>query len=146
MKKQTGFPENIAAPEGGGDMHASCVCAGFPSPADDYVEGALDLNRLLVHNAPATFFLRVKGGSMTGAGIYTDDILVVDRSVTPKHNSIIVAVVNGALTVKRLWKKGSRIMLLSENPAYQPVDVTYMEEFEVWGVATSVIHSLKVGK
>lgn len=146
MKQQTEFSENIAVQEGAGDMHASCVCAGFPSPADDYVEEALDLNRLLVHNAPATFFLRVKGDSMKGAGIHTDDILVVDRSVTPKHNSIIVAVLNGTLTVKRLWKKGNRIVLLAENPAHRPVDVTCMEEFEVWGVATSVIHSLRVNK
>lgn len=146
MKQQTEFSKNRTAAEGGGQMQTSCVCAGFPSPADDYVEEALDLNRLLVHNAPATFFLRVKGDSMTGTGIYTDDILVVDRSVTPKHNSIVVAVVSGGLTVKRLWKKGGRIVLLSENPAYQPVDVTDVEEFEVWGVATSVIHSLKVSK
>lgn len=127
-------------------MQDSCVCAGFPSPADDYIEGALDLNKLLVHNAPATFFLRVKGDSMTGAGIHSGDILVVDRSVAPKHNSIIVAVLNGSLMVRRLWKKENCTALMPENPACHPVDVTYMEEFEVWGVATSVIHSLKVGK
>ncbi|OBQ46504.1 LexA family protein [Halodesulfovibrio spirochaetisodalis] len=142
MRKKTEFPENSASSEGYGQMHTSCVCAGFPSPADDYLEGALDLNRLLVRNAPATFFLRVKGDSMTGAGIYTDDILVVDRSVAPSHDAIVVAVLNGALTVKRLWQKNGQIALMPDNPQYRPIEVTHNESFEVWGVATSVIHSL----
>ncbi|MCG8532662.1 MAG: S24 family peptidase [Desulfovibrionales bacterium] len=137
------FSENSATEEGLGQMHTAAVCAGFPSPADDYLEGALDLNRLLVKNAPATFFLRVKGDSMTGAGIHMDDILVVDRSVAPAHNSIVVAVFNGALTVKRLWKKNGQLFLMPDNPTYRPIDVTYMEDFQVWGVATSVIHSLR---
>ena len=136
------FPDNSATDEGYGQMHTSAVCAGFPSPADDYLDGALDLNKLLVRNAPATFFLRVKGDSMTGAGIHTNDILIVDRSVTPKHSNIIVAVLNGALTVKRLWKKNRQIFLMPDNPDYRPIDVTHMEDFQVWGVATSVIHSL----
>ncbi|MCT4535702.1 translesion error-prone DNA polymerase V autoproteolytic subunit [Halodesulfovibrio sp.] len=143
MRDTIDFPENSESKEEYGQMHTSCACAGFPSPADDYMEGALDLNRLLVHNAPATFFMRVKGDSMTGAGIHTDDILVVDRSVEPSHNAVVVAVLNGALTVKRLWKKDNRVALVPENPHYRAVEVTHNENFEVWGVATSVIHSLR---
>ncbi|MEZ0575404.1 LexA family protein [Halodesulfovibrio aestuarii] len=144
MRRKTVFPENTASTDGNGQMHTSCVHAGFPSPADDYLDGALDLNRLLVHNAPATFFLRVKGDSMTGAGIHTDDILVVDRSVSPSHNSVVVAMLNGTLTVKRLWKKDGRVGLIPDNPGYKAVEVTHNESFEVWGVATSVIHSLRI--
>ncbi|SIO13765.1 LexA family protein [Halodesulfovibrio marinisediminis] len=143
MRRRTDYPENSTRADGYGQMHTSCAHAGFPSPADDYLEGALDLNKLLVHNAPATFFLRVKGDSMTGAGIHTDDILVVDRSVSPTHNSIVVAVLNGALTVKRLWQKNGRVALMPDNPRYKPIEVTHNESFEVWGVATSVIHSLR---
>ncbi|WP_290923331.1 translesion error-prone DNA polymerase V autoproteolytic subunit [Halodesulfovibrio sp.] len=146
MRRKTDFPENSATPEGYGQMHTSCAHAGFPSPADDYLDGALDLNKLLVNNAPATFFLRVKGDSMTGAGIHSNDILVVDRSVSASHNSIVVAVLNGALTVKRLWQRNGRVALMPDNPQYKPVEVTHNEEFEVWGVATSVIHSLRKQK
>lgn len=146
MRRKTDFPENSASADGNGQTHTSCAHVGFPSPADDYLEGALDLNRLLVHNAPATFFLRVQGDSMTGAGIHTDDILVVDRSVSPSHNSVVVAMLNGALTVKRLWQKKGRVALMPDNPQYKPIEVTHNESFEVWGVATSVIHSLRTKK
>lgn len=146
MRRKTDFPENSVGADEYGQMHTSCAHAGFPSPADDYLDGALDLNKLLVNNAPATFFLRVKGDSMTGAGIHSNDILVVDRSVSASHNSIVVAVLNGALTVKRLWQRNGRVALMPENPQYRPVEVTHNEEFEVWGVATSVIHSLRKQK
>lgn len=146
MKRTTDFPENSVNSDGGNPRQTSCAHVGFPSPADDYLEGALDLNKLLVNNPPATFFLRIKGDSMTGAGIYTDDLLVVDRSVSPTHNSIVVAVLNGSLTVKRLWQKNGRVALMPDNPEYKPVEVTHNENFEVWGVATSVIHSLRKKK
>lgn len=146
MRRKVDFPENSVDADGYGQMHTSCAHAGFPSPADDYLDGALDLNKLLVNNAPATFFLRVKGDSMTGAGIHSNDILVVDRSVSASHNSIVVAVLDGALTVKRLWQRNGRVALMPDNPQYKPVEVTHNEGFEVWGVATSVIHSLRKQK
>jgi len=146
MRRKTDFPENSASADEYGQMHTSCAHAGFPSPADDYLDGALDLNKLLVNNAPATFFLRVKGDSMLGAGIHSDDILVVDRSVSASHNSIVVAILNGALTVKRLWQRNGRTALIPDNPQYKAVEVTHNEDFEVWGVATSVIHSLRKQK
>lgn len=118
------------------------VAAGFPSPADDYIECTLDLNEHLVHNAAATFFVRAQGESMLGAGIHDRDILVVDRSLTPAHNRIVIAAVHGELTVKRLWMRGGKILLRPENPAYEPLDVSELEGFEIWGVVTSVIHKV----
>ena len=123
-------------------LYASKVQAGFPSPADDYLEGKLDLNSHLVKHPAATFFVRVAGDSMTGAGIHEDDILVVDRSLTPAHDKIVIAVVDGDLTVKRLYKKGNTVRLLPENPDYPPIEVTENTDFTIWGVVTSVIHNL----
>ena len=118
------------------------VAAGFPSPADDYIERRLDLNEYLVRNPPATFFVRAQGDSMLGAGIHDGDILVVDRSIPPVHNRVVIAAVHGELTVKRLWMRDGMTVLRPENPAYPPLDMTGVEQFEVWGVVTSVIHSL----
>jgi DNA polymerase V len=118
------------------------VSAGFPSPADDYVEGKLDLNDYLVRNPSATFFVRVVGDSMNDAGIYTGDILVVDRSLNPKSGSIIIAIVDSELTVKRLHKTKNKIFLLPENKNYEPIEITGQMSFEVWGVVTTVIHSV----
>lgn len=121
----------------------SCsVSAGFPSPADDYIEGRLDLNELMVANPAATFFVRVAGDSMTGAGIHHNDILVVDRSLEPVSGKVVIAVVNGELTVKRLHKKGETICLKAENPEYPDIPVNEESACEIWGVAAFVIHSL----
>lgn len=118
------------------------LSAGFPSPASDYMEKALDLNEYLIKNPSATFFVEITGDSMTGAGIHSGDILIVDRSLEAKHNRIVVAVLNGDFTVKRLsWQKG-KIRLIPENPAYDPIDIKEGTEFEIWGVATNVIHKL----
>ncbi|HXK50214.1 MAG TPA: translesion error-prone DNA polymerase V autoproteolytic subunit [Clostridiales bacterium] len=118
------------------------LSAGFPSPASDYMEKALDLNEYLIKNPSATFFVEITGDSMTGAGIHSGDILIVDRSLEAKHNRIVVAVINGDFTVKRLsWQKG-KIRLIPENPAYDPIDIKEGTEFDIWGVATSVIHKL----
>ncbi|MBN2857978.1 MAG: translesion error-prone DNA polymerase V autoproteolytic subunit [Candidatus Delongbacteria bacterium] len=118
------------------------LSAGFPSPASDYMEKALDLNEYLIKNPSATFFVEITGDSMTGAGIHSGDILIVDRSLEAKHNRIVVAVINGDFTVKRLsWQKG-KIRLIPENPAYDPIEIKEGTEFEIWGVATSVIHRL----
>ncbi len=118
------------------------VSAGFPSPADDYLEGKLDLNEYLVRNPTATFFVRVTGDSMIEASINSGDILVVDRSITPKDGSIIIAVINGELTVKRLSKTKNKMYLLPENKNYKPIEITTEMYFEVWGVVTNVIHSV----
>ena len=118
------------------------VPAGFPSPADDFIESKLDLNELLIKHPAATFFVRVDGESMIGAGIHNNDILVVDRSLEAKHNKIVIAVVNGELTVKRLVKKGEETYLMAENIKYSPLKVTEEMSFQIWGVVTAVIHTL----
>jgi DNA polymerase V len=118
------------------------ISAGFPSPADDFLDRKLDLNELLIHHPSATFFVRVAGSSMTGVGIQAGDILVVDRSLEPADNKIIIAILNGELTVKRICRRHAKLFLLPENPAFQPIEVTPDIQFEVWGVVTSVIHSL----
>ncbi|NGX61343.1 MAG: LexA repressor [Chlamydiae bacterium] len=114
--------------------------AGFPSPADDFLEKQLDLHELLVKHPAATFFVRVEGDSMIGAGIHSGDILVVDRSLSPRIGKIIVALLNGEFTVKRLKKEGKRLFLSPENPRYPAIEVEEEAEFQVWGVVTYVIH------
>jgi DNA polymerase V len=121
-------------------LASSRVEAGFPSPADDYLEGALDLNEHLVKNPAATFFVRVSGESMTGAGIFPGDLLVVDRSLTPESGSVVIAVLDGELTVKRLWRESGRVELRADNPAYAPIPLSGMMELDVWGVVRHVIH------
>lgn len=121
----------------------SRVPAGFPSPADDYVEGSLDLNEHLIAHREATFFVRVKGHSMTGAGIADGDLLVVDRALEAAGGDIVVAVVDGELTVKRLWRRGGRVRLLAENPAFAPIELKDGQELAVWGVVTSVIRRVR---
>lgn len=118
------------------------VSAGFPSPADDYMEHKLDLNEFIIKTPSATFFVRVTGDSMIDVGIHSGDLLVVDRSLTPKDGSIIIAVINGELTVKKLQKQKNNIFLLPENPKYKPIQITSEMNFEVWGVVSYVIHSL----
>ena len=118
------------------------VSAGFPSPADDYIEMRLDLNDYLIKNPAATFFVRVTGDSMKNAGIFSGDILVVDRSLDPKDGSVVIAVIDGELTVKRLSRESNRIFLLPENNNYQPIEISEEMGFEVWGVVRTVIHSV----
>ena len=123
-------------------MFIVTIPAGFPSPAEDYVEGPLDLNRHLIPHPAATFFVKVKGDSMIGAGIHSGDLLIVDRAVTAIHNSVIIAVLDGDLTVKRLYRVGGILRLMPENPAYPPIEIHPGTDFEVWGVVTKVIHFL----
>ena len=123
-------------------IYSGKVMAGqsrFPSPAQDYELAELDLNQRLIANPPATFFMQVTGDSMTGVGIYPGSMLVVDKSKTPKSNSIVVALVDGELMVKRLYKRGSVIKLLSENDAYSPIVFSEGQELIIWGVVTYVI-------
>lgn len=116
------------------------VEAGFPSPADDHLERSLDLNEHLVKNPAATFFVRVKGDSMRDAGISNGDIMVVDRSVSPEDGQVVVAMLDGDFTVKRLRKRNGRVFLVAENNAYPPIEVGEDQELVVWGVVTFVIH------
>jgi len=118
------------------------VSAGFPSPADDYIEKTLDLNDLLIQKPAATFFVRAEGESMLGAGIHPNDILVVDRSLEPVVGKIVICALNGELTVKRLKSIGTEITLGAENPAYADIIVQEYIDLVIWGVVTNVIHSL----
>ena len=118
------------------------VEAGFPSPADDYVEGRLDLNKRLIKHPAATFFVKVTGDSMIKAGIHPDDILIVDRALEPADKKVVIAVVNGDLTVKRIRIIKDKYYLTPENKDYEPLEIREEMDFEVWGVVTNVIHPL----
>ncbi len=119
------------------------IACGFPSPADDHVDRALDLHELCVTNPPATYFVRVEGDSMVDAGIRSGDVLVVDRSVEPADGRVVVAVLNGELTVKRLRRRGPRLWLAADSTHFAAVEVTSEMDFEVWGVVTFVIHAMR---
>ncbi len=116
--------------------------AGFPSPAADHTQKRIDLNEHLIRNKEATFLFRAKGESMSGIGIYQDDMLVVDRSLDPKHNDIVIAVLNNEFTVKRLYKRGGVVKLIAENNLYPPLLIKNEEELTVWGVVTYNLHKL----
>jgi len=109
------------------------VPAGFPSPAEDYVEGRIDLNRDLVKHPLTTFYVRVDGDSMVGAGILPGSLLVVDRGVTAAEGDVVVARLGDELCVKRLSLEGGTVRLLSENVLYPPIEVAEGVDFEVWG-------------
>ncbi len=121
----------------------SFVHASFPSPADDYKERPLDLDELVIQHPEATFYVKVSGESMKDAGIADGDVLVVDRAIDATHNAIIVAVLNGDFTVKRLHQEDETIYLVPANPMYQPVQVTEEMNFQVWGVVTYCIRKVK---
>lgn len=124
-------------------FYAAKVAAGFPSPAEDYEEPALDLNEYLVQHKEATFFVRAQGHSMVGAGVHDGDLLVVDRALTPQDGDVVIAVVDGALTVKRLRMQAGKTWLEAENPDYPPIHLGEAQTLSVWGVVTSVIHGLR---
>ena len=119
------------------------IPCGFPSPADDYIETTLDLNELVIAHPEATFYVRASGDSMKHAAICDGDILVVDRAQIPDNNSIIVAILDGEFTVKRLYLRGERIYLIPANPSYRSIRVTEEMDFQVWGVVTYCIHRLR---
>ena len=121
-------------------FYSCSVSAGFPSPADDHLDGQLNLNEFLIHHPAATFFVRASGSSMLGAGIHDGDVLIVDRSLEPRDGKIIIAAINGELTVKRLRKQGDKISLEPENKNYPAIELTEGDEMQVWGVVTNVIH------
>jgi DNA polymerase V len=139
--------QSVARPSGAtvGDaktklqMFSSRPSAGFPAPGDDQVENILDINDLVVKNPASTFFVRVAGDSMTGAGIFDGDVLVVDRSKDAKDGLIVVAAVNGELVVKRLSIEGAQHLLVSENEHYTPIVVGEDEECFIWGVVVGSV-------
>ncbi len=124
-------------------LFAEAVQAGFPSPADDYVDLQLDLNEYVDAGNPAVFYCRVAGNSMSGAGIFNGDIIVVNKSLEPRHDDVVVAVVNNELTVKRLYKRGNTIALHPENPLYPIIEFKTGMELKVWGVVTNVTRKLR---
>jgi len=121
----------------------SSIPAGFPSPAEDYIEAMIDLNELLITNPVATYLMRVQGLSMIEGGIFPQDIIVVDRSIDAQNGDVVVAVVDGEYNVKRLYHQEGQIMLLSDNPDYPPIVVPELAELTIWGVVTNVIHQVK---
>lgn len=123
-------------------VFTEAVAAGFPSPATDYCESRLDLNELCVKHPAATYFVRAQGDSMIGAGIFPGDVLVVDRSLTAKHGDIVIAALNGELTVKKLETK-PMLRLVPMNNNYSAVEIPEETDIEIFGVATTVVHSLK---
>jgi DNA polymerase V len=124
------------------DICGWSVPAGFPSPAADHTHKRIDLNEHLIRNGDATHVFRVRGDSMTGIGIYEGDKLLVDRSIEPKHNHIVLAVLNNEFTVKRLYKRGGVVKLIAENPIYPPIVIKPEEELTIWGVVTFNLHKL----
>ncbi len=123
-------------------LYGNKVAAGFPSPADDYLEDKIDLNRYLVKHPSSTFLVRASGDSMINAGIFPDDILIVDRSLKAENGKVVIAVMDNELTVKRYKTNGKKIVLEPENPKYKPITVEKESEGYIWGVVTNVIHNL----
>ena len=123
-------------------LYLNSVCAGFPSPASDYLEGEIDLNRYLIKNPLATFIVKSQGNCMLQAGIHSGDLLIVDRSIKPKNNSIVVASIDGDLTVKRIKISGKIFLLTSDNKKYQNIKINNESNISIWGVITKVIHNV----
>lgn len=121
-------------------FYSSSVRAGFPSPADDYIQAHIDLNEYLIAHQASTFFVRASGDSMIGVGIHSGDLLIVDRSLTPTPGKIVIAAVNGELTVKRFSTHQGRVQLLAENAHYPPIELRDDFELVIWGVVTYIIH------
>jgi len=127
-----------------GEIHfySSHIPAGFPSPAEDFLEKRLDLNDYLINNKAATFLIKVQGDSMINAGIFNGDILIIDRSIEPADGKIVLGVLNGEFTVKRVVKKEDCLYLMPENKKYKPIQITEEMNFSIWGVVTHSIHKL----
>lgn len=121
-------------------LFGSSVSCGFPSPADDYLEGSLSLDEHLVRNPDSTFFVRAKGDSMFPL-INDGDLLVVDRSLQAGHDQVVLAVLNGEFIVKRLFKSKNELILKAENSRYSDIHVSRQEDFHIWGIIVHTIHS-----
>lgn len=123
------------------DVHTANA-TGFGAAADDYAERGIDLNEQLVKNKPATFFFRMNGDAMTGAGIFSGDILIVDRSITQVNGKVVIAVLNGEMMVRRLEKTFNKIRLIPETTRLSAIEVDPIAEFSVWGVVIYSIHAV----
>jgi len=123
-------------------LYGALVAAGFPSPADDFVENDLNLDEYIVKHPAATFFVRVQGSSMINANIFSGDILVVDRTLLPVSGQVVIAALNGELTVKRIKRLGERSWLVAENDLFPSIEVTSEEALMIWGVVTWVLHKV----
>ena len=121
-------------------LFESPISAGFPSPAEDYIEQKLDLNKFLIKHPSATFYVRVKGDSMKNAGIFDGDILIVDKALDPKSGDIAVCILDGEFTVKRIRKLKDQLFLVPENPAFEPIKISESDDFKIWGIVSYVIH------
>ncbi len=121
---------------------SECISAGFPSPAENYIDTRIDLNEEFIRNPASTFFLRVQGESMSNAGILDGDLLIVDRSLDPQPGHIVVAVLNGCFTLKKLTYRKNIAYLEAEHPSYSAIDLRHYENVQIWGVAIYAIHSL----
>ena len=119
------------------------IPAGFPSPAQDYIEENLDLNEYLIEHPMATYFVKVEGYSMINAEIYPGDILIVDRAVEPVHKKIVIAIVDGELTVKRLLSEKGKWYLAPDNPEFESIEINEDMNFKIWGVVTYAIHKMR---
>jgi DNA polymerase V len=118
------------------------VPAGFPSPSQDYSDTKIDLTQMLIRDELSTFIVRVSGDSMEGAGIYDGDKLIVDRSIEPRDGHVVIAVVDGEMTVKRLRVTPTGVILQAENAEYPDVTVAELSDLTIWGVATTCLHQL----
>ncbi len=127
-------------------LEKGVVSAGFPSPAEDYLDTGIDLNEQLIRHPTSTFLLRISGDSMSNAGIHNGDLLIVDRSLEPKPGRIVVAILDGAFTLKRLVRYKNELRLEAENPQYPPIEFCYYDNIEIWGVATYSIHNINTGR
>ena len=118
------------------------VPAGYPSPLTEQAKELVDINGYLIRNEIATYIFRVKGNSMIDAGIFDGDVLLVDRSIEPKHNDIVLVALHNEFIVKRLFKRAGVVKLVSENPIYPPIVINVNDDFAIWGVVTNSIHKL----
>lgn len=121
-------------------LMSSTISAGFPSPADDFIENQLDIFDRIIKHPASTFLVRAKGNSMTDKGIQDGDILIVDRSLKPENNSIVIAYIDGEFTVKKFVKENNKVILYPANTNYKPIQVNSEDDFMVWGVVTYVLH------
>ena len=121
-------------------FYNSSIPAGFPSPAEDHIDIPLDLNEHLIRHPAATFYVYAKGNSMQNSGIYDGDLLIVDRAVEPKLKNIVIAIIDGEFTVKRISKIKNKIYLLPDNKEYQPIEIKDSLNFQIWGVVIYTIH------
>ena len=120
----------------------STVQCGFPSPAEDHAQKRLDLNELLINQPDATFFMRVRGPSMRDAGIDDGDYVVIDRSIEAKHGQVVLAVVDGEFTIKRLFRRAGRVKLQAANPTFSDIEFRDGQELTIWGVVTWTLKGL----